>query len=191
MPRSDMENVRDAGESREALLVVDVQVGLVELIPENVREKVLPRIRTLVEKARASGKPVIFIQHDGGKAHPLETHSQGWQIHPSLKPADGEPVIRKREPDSFFETKLQEELERRGIKRLIIAGGMTEYCVDTTCRRATSLGYDVTLAGDAHLTRDNGVLSAANIIAHHNLVLDDFGAGNHVVSVRPTREIVF
>jgi nicotinamidase-related amidase len=181
----------NAGQSCAALLVVDVQVGLVELIPAEVREGVLARIRTLLEKARASGNPVIFIQHDGGNAHPLETHSEGWQIHPSVRPADGEPVIRKREPDSFFETSLEEELERRGIKRLVIAGGMTEYCVDTTCRRATSLGYDVTLASDAHLTRDNGVLSAESIIAHHNLVLDEFGAGNHVVSVRPTREIVF
>jgi len=66
---------------------------------------------------------------------------------------------------------------------------MTEYCVDTTCRRATSLGYDVTLAGDAHLTRDNGVLIAANIIAHHNFVLDDFGAGDHVITVKPADQI--
>ena len=109
----------------------------------------------------------------------------------SLKPADGEHVIRKRESDSFFGTTLQQELEKRGFTHLIIAGGMTEYCVDTTCRRATSLGYDVTLAGDAHLTRDNEVLTAANIIAHHNFVLNGFGAGDHVVRIRPTDQIVF
>jgi nicotinamidase-related amidase len=68
---------------------------------------------------------------------------------------------------------------------------MTEYCVDTTCRRATSLGYDVMLARDAHLTRDNGVLTAANIIAHHNFVLDDLGAGNHVITVKPADQIIF
>src|SRR5581483_3373536 len=61
------------------------------------------------------------------------------------------------------------------------SSSLGEYCVDTTCRRATSLGYDVTLVGDAHLTRDNGVLTAANIIAHHKFVLDDFGAGDHVI----------
>jgi nicotinamidase-related amidase len=178
-------------QSREALLIVDVQVGLGELIPAEIQERVLPKIRTLLEGARASGTPVIYIQHDGPKGHPLETHTKGWGIHPSLRPADGEPVIRKREPDSFFETTLQQELESRGITHLIIVGGMTEYCVDTTCRRATSLGYDVTLGSDAHLTRDNGVLTAANIIAHHNYVLNDFGAGNHAVRVRPACEIVF
>jgi hypothetical protein len=68
---------------------------------------------------------------------------------------------------------------------------MTEYCVDTTCRRATSLGDYVTLAGDPHLTRENGVLTTANIIAHHNFALDGFAAGEHVVRVKPTDEIEF
>jgi len=158
-------------------------------MPAEVQRSVLPRIRTLIAKARVSAIPVIYIQHDGPKGHPLETHTKGWEIYPSLKPADGEHVIRKRESDSFFGTTLQRELEKRGITHLIVAGGMTEYCVDTTCRRAVSQGFDVTLAGDAHLTRNNEVLTAANIIAHHNFVLDGFSAGDHVVRVRPADEI--
>jgi nicotinamidase-related amidase len=180
-----------AKRSQNALLIIDVQVGLVKLIPAEIRAGVLSRIETLLCRARASGTPVIYIQHDGPRGHPLETHTKGWEIHPSIKPLDSESVVRKRESDSFFETTLQQELEKRGITRLIIAGGMTEYCVDTTCRRATSLGYDVKLARDAHLTRDNGVLTAANIIAHHNFVLDDFGAGDHVITVKPADQIIF
>jgi nicotinamidase-related amidase len=180
-----------AKRSHNALLIIDVQVGLVKLIPAETRDGVISRIETLLSRARASGTPVIYIQHDGPRGHPLETHTKGWEIHPSIKPLDTESVVRKRESDSFFETSLQQELEKRGITRLVIAGGMTEYCVDTTCRRATSLGYDVTLASDAHLTRDNGVLTAANIIAHHNFVLDDFGAGDHVITMKPADQIVF
>src|SRR5580693_9176010 len=176
-------------ESRTALLIIDVQVGLVALMPAAVRDSVLPKIKTLLTKARASRIPVIYIQHDGAPGHPLETHTEGWKIYPSRQPTEGECVIRKRESDSFFETTLQQELEKRGIAHLIVAGGMTEYCVDTTCRRATSLGYDVTLASDAHLTRNNGVLTAANIIAHHNFVLDDFGAGDHVITVKPADQL--
>jgi nicotinamidase-related amidase len=176
---------------RNALLIIDVQVGLVELIPAEIRSSVLSRIKTLLSRARAAGLPVIYIQHEGPKGHPLETHTKGWEIHPSIKPLGSEAVVRKRESDSFFETPLQEELKKRGIKHLVIAGGMTEYCVDTTCRRATSLGYDVTLARDAHFTRDNSVLTAENIIAHHNFVLDDFGAGDHLIKSKPTDEIVF
>ena len=172
-------------------MIIDVQTGLVELMSAEVQSSALPNIKTLLTEARASGIPVIYIQHDGAKGHPLETHTEGWKIYPSLKPADGESVIRKRESDSFFGTTLQQELEKRGITHLIVAGAMTEYCVDTTCRRASSLGYDVTLARDAHLTRDNEVLTTANIIAHHNFVLNDFGAGEHVVRVQPTDEIEF
>jgi nicotinamidase-related amidase len=187
-----METVAGKAErSRNALLIIDVQVGLVKLIPAEIRAGVLSRIETLLSRARASGTPVIYIQHDGPRDHPLETHTKGWEIHPSIKPLDSESVVRKRESDSFFETTLQHELEKRGITRLIIGGGMTEYCVDTTCRRATSLGYDVMLARDAHLTRDNGMLTAANIIAHHNFVLDDFGAGDHVITVKPADQIIF
>ena len=111
---------------RTALLIVDVQIGLVGLMPAAVRDSVLPKIKTLLAKARASGTPVIYIQHDGAKGHPLGTHTEGWEIYPSLQPADGECVIRKRESDSFFETTLQHELEKRGIAHLIVAGGMTE-----------------------------------------------------------------
>jgi nicotinamidase-related amidase len=178
-------------EPRTALLIVDVQVGLVALMPAAVRDSVLPKIKNLLTKARSSGVPVIYIQHDGAPGHPLEPNTEGWKIYPSLQPTEGECVIRKRESDSFFETTLQQELEKRGISHLIVAGGMTEYCVDTTCRRATSLGYGVTLASDAHLTRDNGVLTAANIIAHHNFVLHSFGAGDHLIRVEATDEIVF
>lgn len=174
-----------------ALLIIDAQIGLVDLMPAEVQTSVLPKIKALLSRARVSRIPVIYIQHDGGKGHPLETHTKGWEIHPSIAPADGEKIIRKKESDSFFETNLQEELRKRGITRLIVAGAMTEFCVDTTCRRATSLGYDVTLASDAHLTRGNKVLTAANIIAHHNLVLDDFGAGEHVIRVKPSGEIAF
>ena len=61
------------------------------------------------------------------QGHPLETRTEGWKLYPSLKPGDGECVIRKRESDSFFGTTLQQELEKRGIAHLIVAGAMTEY----------------------------------------------------------------
>jgi nicotinamidase-related amidase len=173
----------------QALLIIDVQVGLVALMPPAVQDAVLPRVTTLLARARASKTPIIYIQHDGGPGHPLEPGASGWPIHSQVQPAADDLIIRKRESDSFFETTLRQELESRNITHLVVAGAMTEYCVDTTCRRATSLGYDVTLAGDAHLTRDSAVLSATQIIAHHNLLLDDFGAGGHVIRVQPAAQI--
>jgi nicotinamidase-related amidase len=172
-----------------ALLIVDVQIGLVSLMPSALQERVLSNISVLLSKARSSGRTVLFIQHDGPKGHPLEADTPAWAIHPSVSPRGGEPVLRKKASDSFFETGLAKEIQAHEITELIIVGGMTEFCVDTTCRRAVTLGYDVTLVADAHLTRDTPVLTASQIIAHHNLLLAGFAAGNHSIKVLPTNEI--
>ena len=175
----------------KALLVVDVQNGVVDWEDPSCRgAEVLERIGDLIDRARASGTPVIYVQHDGAVGGRLEVGSHGWGIHPAIAPADGELIVRKRASDSFYETSLQSELDGRGIRHLIVVGCRTQYCVDTTCRRATTLGYDVTLAGDAHTTMGD-VLAAEQIIAHHNSTLDDFGNERHVVSVRESADISF
>ena len=174
-----------------ALLVIDVQVGIIDGLRAYRGREVLEQINKLLSKARASNVPIICIQHDGEAGHPLEVGTRGWEIHPEIKPHDEDLIIRKRASDSFFETTLQHELEARGIRHLIVAGCMTEYCVDTTSRRAISLGYDVTLVSDAHTTIDNKLLSAAQIIAHHNALLDGFDAGAHAITVRPADEVTF
>src|SRR5512137_486123 len=128
-----------------ALLIIDVQLGM---FAENDQVynsgALLTTLGDLITRARVAGVPVIYIQHSGGENHPLHPSAPGWPIHPAITPADDELIVHKRHPDSFQETNLQHELEKRGIKRLIVAGIQTEYCVDTTCRRAYSLGYDMT-----------------------------------------------
>ena len=175
-----------------ALLIVDVQVGLVGA-PRNAYrgEEVVSRIKGLIEAARSSGTPVVFVQHDGGEDSPVSTGSPGWEIHPEIAPAEGETVIRKHASDSFLGTTLSAELEALGARRIFVVGLNTQYCVDTTCRSAVSHGLDVTLVGDAHTTTGNGVLDAAQIIEHHNLTLDDFGTDEHYITVRSSSEISF
>ena len=172
-----------------ALLIIDVQVGILESERAYRSGEVLERISSLLEQSRASDTAIIYVQHDGPEGDPLEVGSPGWQIHPAIAPAAGEPVVRKRACDSFFATTLQSELEERGIRHLVVTGAMTEYCVDTTCRRATSFGYDVTLVGDAHTTHDNDLLSAAQIILHHNKLHDGFDAGDHAIAVKPAESV--
>ena len=94
-------------------------------------------------------------------------------------------MIRKRACDAFFETPLHTDLAALRITRIVVAGCMTQYCVDTSVRRAVSLGYDVVLAADGHGTADAGGLLFDQIIAHHNSALDGFNAGSHVVHVCP------
>jgi len=173
--------------SDTALLVIDVQNGMFDEDDAVYQgEGLLATIGDLLAKARAAQTPVIYIQHNGSPGHPLEPGGAGWPIHPVIAPAEGEPVIGKATPDSFHETTLQAELEARGIVKLVVTGIQTELCVDTTCRRAASLGYQTMLVRDAHSTWDSRTLSAAQIIAHHNEALDGW-----FVTPKPASEIVF
>lgn len=177
-----------------ALVVIDVQVGI---LPEAGSERpavrqrfdtVRGRIAGLIHEARRQGLPVIFVQHDGPPAHRLERGTPGWEICADLGRTDRDVVVSKTACDSFYETDLQEILTRRGIRHLVVGGLMTQYCVDTTCRRAVSLGYDVTLAADAHTTADMPSLTVEQIVGHHNALLDGFDAGAAVIRVRPSSD---
>ncbi|MBZ5615707.1 MAG: cysteine hydrolase [Acidobacteriia bacterium] len=183
--------------AKTALLVIDVQRGILE-IPTLARKKetdralddMVGRIAGLIARARAASAPVIYIQHDGGPGHRLEPGTSGWPLRPEVAPQPGDPVIHKHACDAFFETTLGAELAATGIQQLVICGCMTQYCVDTTARRAVSLGYDVVLAADGHMTVDTDTLRFEQVIAHHNALLDGFDAGEHEVRVCPSAEIL-
>lgn len=174
-----------------ALVIIDVQVGL--MAETYRRDEVLQNISSLLEQARSTDTPVIYVQHDGPKGHGLEVGTPNWHIHPAIAPQAGEPVIHKLASDSFYETPLHEELQKRGIQRLVVVGGQTEYCVDTSIRRATTFGYDVILVGDAHTTDDyeGELLTAEQRIAYLNDVVNGFRTGPAKITVKPTSEINF
>ena len=182
--------------AKTALLVIDVQRGILAL-PNLTRKKENDQaldetvlcIAGLIEKARTASVPVIYIQHDGSPGHRLEPETSGWPIRTEIAPRPGEPVIHKRACDAFFETTLGPDLAAAGINQLVICGCMTQYCIDTTVRRAVSLGYDIILANDGHMTADTRTLPFEQIIAHHNALLDGFDAGKHEVRVCPSSEI--
>ena len=159
-----------------ALLVIDLQKGMFTAGPEPYEgAAVLSRVAGLISRARDQGVPVLHVRHDGGAGDPLQRETPGWEIHPAVAPRRGEPVIDKTRCSAFYDTSLQKELERRGIRRLVIAGMQTEYCIDTSCRAARDLGYEVVLVKDGHTTFDSSVLQAERIIAHHNQTLNSGG----------------
>ncbi len=176
---------------KTALLVIDVQVGIIDHFPSYNKDQVLAKINDLLTKARAARVPVIYLRHDGGKGDPLEANTAGWSIHQRIAPVEGEPIVEKRSCSSFYETPLRTMLDEAVVSHLIVTGAMTEYCIDTACRHATTLGFDVTLVGDAHTTIDNELLKAEQIIAHHNRALNGFNSGKHAVTVKPASEIAF
>lgn len=157
-----------------ALVIVDGQLGMFEspvIPPVHDATRLLAAIPRLLGRARVEGFPVIYIQHCGGKGHPLEEGIPQWAIHPAIQPMADEPVIKKHYCDSFYKTELHDVLQAKSVRELIIAGIQSEFCVDTACRRAFSLGYEVTLVEDGHSTWDNRILTAQQIISHHNETL--------------------
>ena len=175
-----------SAETKTALLLIDIQQGMFG--PEEVchqPDALLARASDLLARARAAGVPVFHVQHceEGG---PLAPKSAAWQIRPEVAPRAGEPVTEKWACSSFYNTGLDERLRAAGIGRLVIAGLQTEFCIDTACRVAQSLGYAVTLADDAHSTMDSPALKADQIIRHHNRVLSGI-----LERVAPAGEIAF
>ena len=168
-----------------ALLLIDLQKATVagkaspgrQPAIDAAYDAVAGRLARVLYHARNNGTRVVIVQHDGGEGHRLQTGTGGWELRPEFAPLSSEMLIRKQASDAFFETTLGAYLSRLGILRLVIGGCMTQFCVDTTARSAVARGYDVTLLGDGHTTGDQGDLTFEQIIAHHNLTLDGFGAG--------------
>jgi nicotinamidase-related amidase len=159
-------------QENKALLIIDMQAGNFSgEDPIYNGNGLLDKIKKLIDRARAAGLTVVYVQNTGGSGDPDEYGSAGWEIHPSIQPSKGDVVVQKRSPDSFHETGLHDELAKHQVGHLYVAGLQTEYCVDTTCRRAFTLGYKVTLVEDAHSTWNSPLLSAQQIIDHHNQVL--------------------
>jgi nicotinamidase-related amidase len=161
--------------SETALLVIDAQVNM--FAPGSTvhhGETILKTLNSLIARARSAGVLVVYVQNNGGKGDPDQLGTSGWQIHPALATQAGDLVLQKSTADAFHLTPLQKELTRRGIRRLVLAGMQTESSIDATCRRASSLGYEVLLIGDGHSTYDADGLPAVDVIASHNASLSEF-----------------
>ena len=182
-----------------ALVIIDVQNAVLrdpanrgrQTIVDAALDEMVARLRRSQHAARRAGAPVIVVQHDGGPRHRLAPGGEGWRLRDEIAPLAGEPLVRKRSCDSFFETDLAAHLAERDVTRLVIGGCMTQFCVDTTCRRAVSLGYDVTLLADGHMTADTSDLAFEQIIAHHNALLDGFAAGAHSIRLQAAEQMTF
>ncbi|KKJ76426.1 isochorismatase [Kiloniella litopenaei] len=167
-----------------AVIVIDMQQGLVAPMPQPYQiAEVIKHINQVTEEARQKKIPVFFVHHESPESI-VEYESSGWQLAEGLKQSKDDKIIRKTTPDSFLHTSLEAELKSLGATKLVITGYATEFCVDTTIRRAAGLGYDITLVADAHTTHDKEHASAEKIRAHHNATLPNITSfGSQITAV--------
>jgi nicotinamidase-related amidase len=172
----------------DALIIIDVQQGMFSLPDEQPYEgdPTVARIRTLLDRARAGGTPVFFVQHAGDPGDLLDPAGPGFAFRAELTPAAGESVTVKRFGSAFRGTDFDTKLRGAGIDHLVICGMQSEYCVDSAVRGASERGYRITLVADGHTTFDTKTLSAKDIIAHHNRTL-----GGDFATVVPAEAIQF
>lgn len=141
----------------KALLIIDLQNDYFPggSNPLHGSEAAALNAGLLLNDFRTKGLPVIHIQHIA--ARPTATFflpgMVGAEIHASVKPIDGEPVIVKHTPNSFQGTDLLKQLQALEVEQLVICGMMTHMCVDSTTRAAKDFGFDCILIGDACATK--------------------------------------
>jgi nicotinamidase-related amidase len=152
--------------NKAVLLVVDVQVGVVREAWDAPR--IIANVARAVERARARGVPVVWVQHADDE---LAAGSPEWQWVPELSPTAGEALIPKRYNSSFEETSLGAELARLGASHIVLAGAQTNWCIRATAYGALERGYDLTLVKDAHTANSMQLASGARVEAES--IIDD------------------
>ena len=174
----------------KALRVIDMQVAcFAGEPPRHDAEGMVCRINALAEAMSPHGL-VIFIRHTE-ETGSFVRGSPGWQVLPTLLTKPGDIFVEKPACDSFLETNLDQLLNQRGVTEVIICGCATDFCVDTTVRAAGAHGYAVTVASDAHTTRDRPHLCATKVIEHHNYVWADFTLPRgRTIRVVPTAQVI-
>jgi nicotinamidase-related amidase len=141
---------------KTALVVIDLQQGIVALPTVHTAADVISRSRALADAFRARGLPVVLVNVAGGapgrteQPRPAGPFPDGWtDLVPELDRQPGDIAVTKRTWGAFPSTDLERQLKARGVTQVVIAGVATGTGVEATARQAYEAGFNVTLAIDA------------------------------------------
>ena len=146
--------------------------GTANLTPMQARIKdlVVPNVRRLLDEFRSRGLHVLHFaagpQYPKGEDLPLSYRlllmpgikAFGSTVHwedprydfpDYLQPLEHEFVIRKRTRSGFLHTEAERLLRGMGVTDLVVVGGATEACVESTVRDAADCGFKVIAVEDA------------------------------------------
>jgi nicotinamidase-related amidase len=175
--------------SSTALLVIDVQREALAGCAD--AREVVERINDLSQRAQEAGAAVIFIQHEGDDE--LIKGSPGWQLAEGLELREGALLVHKTYRDGFAATDLEALLARLGVRRLVVTGAHSDFCVQTTALSALVHGFDVVLVSDAHTTVPSSEDPARSGKALTTLVNTRFATLRHperTIEVLPAAQVV-
>jgi len=132
---------------------------------QNLRDIALPNMVRLQQACRRTGIEVTYTLIESltadGRDRSLDYKITGFNVPKGspdakmvdeLAPTDDEIVFPKTSSSVFISTNIDYVLRNLGTKYLIIAGCLTDQCVDSAVRDACDLGYLVTVPTDACAT---------------------------------------
>lgn len=143
---------------KTGLIIVDIQNdyftgGNMELVG---MEAAAANASGLLAHFRGAGRSLYHVQHLSVRpgATFFLPDTPGAEIHETVKPKPGEPLVQKHFPNAFRETALLETVRKDSVEHLVICGAMSHMCIDATTRAAFDLGFKCTVIEDACATRD-------------------------------------
>lgn len=141
----------------------------------------------MIEKANKLNVPIVFVRD----LEVADGKGKGFQVHEKINKPKDATFFDKAATNSFHGTGLLKHLESLAIGHVVIMGCATQHCIDSAVRTATINGLDVTLVGDGHSTTDSDILSAEQIIKHHNETLHGHYNVENFSIVRNAKEDLF
>lgn len=144
-------------DSCTALIVIDLQKGIVDRNFIQPVAEVIERTRKLADAFRAEKLPVVLVNVSGRPKGRTEqgprgslNFADGWMdLIPQLGQQPTDIVVTKQSWGAFATTNLEDQLEARKVTQVVVTGVVTSGGVEATARQAYELGYNVTLALDA------------------------------------------
>ena len=141
---------------RTALVVIDLQKGIVGYPTVHPIADILQRAAALAAAFRAAGQPVVLVNVTGAPSGRTDQPSprgpfppEFAELVPELDQQPGDHLITKRRRSAFHDTGLDTLLRDLGVTQVVLVGVSTSSGVESTARSAHDHGYHVVLATDA------------------------------------------
>lgn len=143
-------------DAHSALIVIDLQKGIVGYPTVHPMGNVIENARALVDAFRRHDLPVVLVNVTGGapgrteQSRPAGERPADWaEFIPELDRQPSDHVVTKQTWGAFSHTGLEAYLKGLGVTQVVVLGVATSIGVESTARQAHECGFHVTLAVDA------------------------------------------
>jgi nicotinamidase-related amidase len=155
-----------------ALLVMDVQVGIVAMLPNGAT--LLDNVAKAIDHARSKSIPVIYVVVGFRQGSPeISMNNKGFAaskerfanvnmeefmtVHPAVTPQVGELTVVKRRVSAFAGSDLEVILRAFDVKQMVLTGIATSGVVLSTLREASDKDYKMAVIADCCADGDEEV----------------------------------